>query len=106
MSVSILTDSNYQQMIADSKKLLVDCWAEWCAPCRRSTPVFVELSEKYGNENIVFAKLDTAINQDAAGAFKILSLPTFLEFENGELKHRWTGADIDRLRKEIIAFTK
>ncbi|MHA2250533.1 MAG: thioredoxin family protein [Candidatus Kariarchaeaceae archaeon] len=106
MATIDLTDQNYQQLIAESKTLVVDCWATWCAPCRKSTPVFVELSDKHGSEDFIFAKLDTQNNQDAAAAFKILSLPTFMVFQGGQLKNRWTGADITRLRKEITALTK
>ena len=98
-----MTDANYKEMIANNHLVVVDSWAEWCAPCRRSTPVFVEMSDKMANEKLIFAKLDTQNNQDAASAFKILSLPTFLVFRDGNLVNRWTGADIGRLRKEISA---
>ncbi len=97
-----MTDQNYQELISGDATVVVDSWATWCAPCRKSTPVFVELSEKYASDNFVFAKLDTQHNQEAAMAFKILSLPTFLVFQNGQLKNRWVGADIGKLRKEII----
>lgn len=98
-----MTDANYKEMIANNHLVIVDSWAEWCAPCRRSTPVFVEMSDKMATDDLVFAKLDTQNNQDAASTFKILSLPTFLIFKDGDLVNRWTGADIGRLRKEISA---
>lgn len=101
-----MTDANFQDMIAKNKLLVVDSWAEWCAPCRKSTPVFVDMSDKIATDDFVFAKLDTQNNQEAAAAFKILSLPTFLVFKDGNLINRWTGADIGRLRKEITALTE
>lgn len=101
-----MTDSNYQEMISSNKLLVVDSWAEWCAPCRKSTPVFVEMSDKMGSDDFIFAKLDTQHNQEAAAAFKILSLPTFMVFKDGDLINRWTGADIGRLRKEITTLTE
>jgi thioredoxin 1 len=106
MATIDMTDENYQQLISESKTIVVDAWAEWCGPCRRSSPVFVELSDKLGSDELTFAKLDTQHNQEAANSFRILSLPTFLVFKDGELKNRWTGADISRLRKEITALTK
>ena len=99
----VMTDSNFQELISGSNTLVVDCWATWCAPCRKSTPVFEEMSDKIATDELVFAKLDTQNNQDAAGAFKIMSLPTFLVFQEGKLVNRWVGADIGRLRKEITA---
>ena len=99
----VMTDSNFQELISKSDTLVVDCWATWCAPCRKSTPVFEDMSNKIGTEKLIFAKLDTQNNQDAAGAFKIMSLPTFLVFKDGQLVNRWVGADIGRLRKEITA---
>ncbi|MHA2091548.1 MAG: thioredoxin family protein [Candidatus Kariarchaeaceae archaeon] len=101
-----MTDQNYQELISGNETVVIDSWATWCAPCRKSTPVFVELSEKYASDKFVFAKLDTQHNQEAAMAFKILSLPTFLVFQNGQLKNRWVGADIERLRKEITKLGK
>ena len=101
-----MTDSNYQEMIANNKLVVVDSWAEWCAPCRKSTPIFVEMSDKMGRDDFIFAKLDTQHNQEAAAAFKILSLPTFMVFKDGNLVNRWTGADIGRLRKEITSLSE
>ena len=106
MTTIDMTDANFQEMIKNSETLIIDSWAAWCAPCRKSTPVFVDLSDKHGSDKIVFAKLDTQNNQDAAAHMMILSLPTFMVFKNGELVNRWTGADIGKLRKEIIELTK
>ena len=106
MATIDMTDGNYQEIIANNKLVVVDSWAEWCAPCRKSTPVFVEMSDKMASDDFIFAKLDTQHNQEAAAAFKILSLPTFLVFKDGNLSNRWTGADIGRLRKELTALTK
>ncbi|MCE7733657.1 MAG: thioredoxin family protein [Candidatus Heimdallarchaeota archaeon] len=101
-----MTDANYEDLIASNKLLVLDTWAEWCAPCRKSTPVFEEMSNTMASDDFVFAKLDTQHNQEAAAAFKILSLPTFMVFKDGNLINRWTGADIGRLRKEITALTE
>jgi len=101
MTVQIMTDENYQSLINDSATLIIDVWAEWCGPCKRSTPVFEELATKSSNDEVVFAKLDADNNRQAASELKVTSLPTFAIFSGGNLKKRWSGADIGRLRKEI-----
>ena len=106
MTTVEMTDANFQDMIKNTDTVVVDSWATWCAPCRKSTPVFKEMAQKAANDKLVFATLDTQNNQDAAQAFKILSLPTFLVFKGGQLVNRWTGADIPKLRKEITALTE
>jgi thioredoxin 1 len=98
-----MTNENYKDLVASSPKLIIDTWAEWCGPCKRTTPVFEEMAEKYANKNIVFATLDADNNTTAAGEFKVMSLPTFIIFKNGQLTKKWAGADVGRLRKEITS---
>ncbi len=104
--IKVMTNDNFQQLVSGAKILAVDVWAEWCGPCKRSTPVFEELAEQLSNENYIFAELDAQNNTVAAGAFKVMSLPTFLIFKDGKLHKKWSGAHIDRLRKELIEASK
>lgn len=106
MSTKVMTDDNYQKLIQDSDHLIVDVWADWCGPCKRTTPVFVDMAENSEKNNVVFAKLDAENQRGAASQLKITSLPTFLIFENGDLKKKWSGANVDRLRKEIKSVLK
>ena len=106
MSVEIMTDDNYQDLISNSPKLVVDVWAEWCGPCKRTTPVFEDMASENSNGSVVFAKLDADNNRNAASDLKVTSLPTFVVFEEGSMKKKWSGADVGRLRKEISAVTK
>lgn len=99
MSTEIMTNDNYKELVAKSPKLIVDVWADWCGPCKRTTPVFEDMATK--TEGVVFAKLDADNNTTAAGEFKVMSLPTFLVFKDGQLAKKWAGADVGRLRKEI-----
>ena len=103
--VDEMTDSNYQELVAKSPKLAVDVWADWCGPCKRSTPIFEQMAEHMGDK-ISFVKLDAQNQRVAGGAFKVMNLPTFLLFKDGQLVKKWAGADIGRLRKELEEFYK
>ncbi|MCY3410039.1 MAG: thioredoxin family protein [Candidatus Heimdallarchaeota archaeon] len=96
-----LTDDNFDEYVEKSELLLIDVWAEWCGPCKRSTPVFEKLADKHGDDTKIFAKLDAQNQMNAAKKLKVMSLPTFAIFKNGKLIKKWAGADIGRLRKEI-----
>lgn len=70
---------------------VVDCWAEWCGPCRMMGPVIDRLAKKYGNR-IKFGKLNVDENTTIPSKYDILSIPTLLVFKNGENVDRITGA--------------
>ncbi len=102
----IITDENFQEVMAQPGKIAIDVWAEWCGPCKRSTPVFFEIAETMESENFKFAKLDAQNQRVAAQAMKVMNLPTFVLFKDGQLIKKWAGADIGRLRKELDEFNK
>ena len=106
MSVQVMTDSNYNELINESKKLIIDVWADWCGPCKRTTPVFEDMAGRSNNDQVIFAKLDADSHRNAAGELRITSLPTFVIFESGQIKKKWSGADVPRLRKEIEILVK
>lgn len=86
-----LTEGNFYQTVKKSPLLVVDCWAEWCAPCRMVAPVIEELAEDYQGK-IVFGKLNVDYNRSVAARYQIVSIPTLLIFKNGELVDRKIGA--------------
>lgn len=71
--------------------VVVDFWAEWCAPCKMFAPIFSEAAEKMAGR-IVFAKLDTEADPRAASSFGIRSIPTLIVFQEGREKTRLSGA--------------
>jgi thioredoxin 1 len=86
-----VTDANFEQAVSKYPFLVVDCWAEWCGPCRMLAPIIEELAgEQKGR--MVFGKLDTEANSRVPGEYEIRSIPTMLVFKNGELLERITGA--------------
>jgi thioredoxin len=71
--------------------VLVDCWAEWCPPCRMIAPHLDALARE-SNGRYVIAKLDVDANQRMAARFQTSSIPTLLIFKDGKLVDRMVGA--------------
>ena len=86
-----LNQSNFSTIIHNENKLiLVDFWAEWCAPCKMLAPILEEISKDL-EEKILICKVNLDENQDLASDFSIKSIPTLLLFENGKLKDTKVG---------------
>jgi len=86
-----LTGDNFEQAVRDHRLLVVDCWAEWCAPCKMVAPVVEELARDYRGK-ITFGKLNVDRNQPLAVKYRIMSIPTLLVFKNGQLADQIVGA--------------
>jgi len=86
-----LTNHNFDQAVQKYSMLVVDCWAEWCAPCKMVAPVIEELARDYQGQ-IVFGKLDVDHNREVAGRYQIMSIPTLLIFKEGRLVGTKVGA--------------
>ncbi len=86
-----LTDGNFDEVVKSQPLLVVDCWAQWCAPCRMVAPVIEELAEEYQGK-ITFGKLNVDYNRSVAGRYGIMSIPTLLIFKNGQLVDQKVGA--------------
>lgn len=70
-------------------KVLVDCYAVWCGPCQMLSPIIDELSDEI--DSINFYKLNIDESVEVATKYRIMSIPTILLFENGELKKTLVG---------------
>ncbi len=85
MATINVTDATFEaEVLKSSKPVLVDYWADWCAPCRQLSPIVEELSNTYG-DRMVFAKLDTNANPDIPMRQGVMALPTLQFFVNGEV---------------------
>jgi thioredoxin 1 len=91
-AVSDVTDSTFEQDVLKSDRpVLVDFWAEWCAPCRMLAPVVKEIAEEYGDRIRVY-KLDVDANPSTAAQYNIRSIPSILFFQGGKVADQVVGA--------------
>jgi len=87
-----VTDATFaDEVLASPLPVLVDYWADWCAPCKQIAPIIDELDREYGDK-IRFAKLDTNDNPATPMNYGIMSIPTLQVFVNGELVTSMTGS--------------
>src|SRR6516225_4450839 len=90
MAVVELTKENFEQVITGNQTVIVDYWAPWCGPCRGFAPVFEKVAEK--NPGIVFAKVNTDVEQEIAQHFNIRSIPTLMVFRDQIIVFSQPGA--------------
>lgn len=97
--IKTLTDGDFKESVK-SGVVLVDFWAEWCAPCRRIAPMVDELAEQYDGR-VTVAKMNVDENPVTPPTFMVRGIPTLLLFKDGDLKESVVGlvdkADLSRL---------
>jgi thioredoxin 1 len=99
-----LADATFNEVICRYPLVVVDCWAEWCAPCRMVGPVVEELARDYRGR-IVFGKLNVDSNVRTPQQYGIMSIPTLLVFKNGQLANQLVGAmPRDMLEPQITMY--
>ncbi len=87
-----VTDSDFQQEVLEADTpVLVDFWADWCAPCKMVAPLLDELAEEYEGK-VKFTKLDVDSNPQVALQYGIRSIPTLLVFKGGGAVDQVVGA--------------
>lgn len=87
----VVTDASFDSITKRYPLLVVDCWAEWCAPCRMIAPVIDELARDYRGK-AVFGKLNVDENPRTARRFAVTGIPTLLLIKDEKLVDRIVGA--------------
>lgn len=81
--------------------VLVDFYANWCGPCQTMSPVLKELAQEFQGKLKVI-KIDVDKNQQVANSFRIMGIPTFILFKNGQPLWRQSGLSSASALKKVI----
>jgi len=82
--------STFSELINSETPVLVDFYADWCAPCKMMPPILREVKDKLGDK-IRIIKIDTERNQELSIKYQIRSIPTVMLFKNGTIQWQNSG---------------
>ena len=90
MSVNVFNDNNFEEEVLKKEgKVLVDFYADWCGPCKMMSPVIDKIAEE--NSTVKVGKVNVDENPEIASKYGIMSIPTIMIFENGNLMKKFIG---------------
>jgi len=98
------TTADFDQSVIENsfhKPVLVDFWAEWCAPCKALMPMLQQIAESYQGE-LLLAKVDCDAEQDIVARFGIRSLPTVVLFKDGQPVDGFAGAQPESAVRKML----
>ena len=87
----VITDATVDSAASQYPIFILDCWAQWCGPCRMLGPIIEELARDLSGK-IVFGKLNVDENMQTSNKHNISAIPTMLVFKNGKLVDKLVGA--------------
>lgn len=102
-----VTDQTFEAEVLKSEiPVVIDFWAEWCAPCRQISPIIEELAAQHG-DRVKIVKMDIDSNQATPGQYGVRAIPTILAFKGGEVVQQLQGArpkrDFDAMVESLLA---
>ena len=91
-NIKVFTDVNFEEEVLKSDRpVLVDFWAEWCAPCRMMAPAVDAVAQEYA-ERAKVGKVNVDENQSVTSRYNIRGIPTLLLFNKGQVQEQIKGA--------------
>ncbi len=98
-----VTASTFKKEVLQQPAVLVDMWAEWCAPCKRLAPIFEEFSKEM--KEVKFTKLNVEEFPNIAQQYDVMNIPTMIVFKRGQEAGRITGLlPKEEIKKRIQSF--
>src|SRR5262245_16283481 len=98
-----VTDATFEQeVLKNERPVLIDFWAEWCAPCKRLAPKLKELADEYGDK-LRFVKIDVDANPRTASQMQVRAMPTLLVVKNGAVVGQLVGDNPKDKIKQLLA---
>lgn len=82
--------ASFDSIIQDSRPVVIDFHALWCAPCKVQSPILKEVAAELG-ERVRIIKIDVDQNPEIAGRYNIQGVPTLMIFKKGEMKYKQAG---------------
>mmetsp|Transcript_2606 Transcript_2606/g.3932 ORF Transcript_2606/g.3932 Transcript_2606/m.3932 type:complete len:153 (-) Transcript_2606:70-528(-) len=97
------TEREFDEIMAAAKgkNVIVDFSASWCMPCKMISPIFDQLSNEREYSNTVFVKVDVEENPAVTRRYQVRSMPTFIFFKNSRIVNRFSGADVDKIKRTL-----
>ena len=90
MVVKVTADTFESEVLKSELPVLLDCYADWCGPCKMMSPVVDKMAEIFDGK-MKFCKLNVDEDGEAVMAYRVMSIPNFLFFRNGEVVHNAVG---------------
>lgn len=87
--------------LSAERPVMVDFWADWCAPCRALTPVLERVVQGFDGR-IALAKVEVDENMRLAGHYKLRGFPTVLVFRDGTVVERFSGYKPEHTVREMV----